>query len=140
MTMRIGFCRGLPLLAGCAAHPTSTASQAPVPALQPNMARVWVLRQPTAPGGNVAAADPMVIPMARRLLKARRDPSPSTISSREPTASRCSLTEPLPTSLVQAVPNWPMDPTAMGASFAVLDDVAGGTLRTCQKITELTFD
>jgi hypothetical protein len=51
---------GFLVLAGCAAQPTGTASQAPVPALQPSMARVWVLRQGNAPGGNVAAADPMV--------------------------------------------------------------------------------
>jgi len=56
----VAFCLGLLLLAGCAAQATRTAPQAPVPALQPNMARVWVLRQPSAPGGNVAAADPMV--------------------------------------------------------------------------------
>jgi hypothetical protein len=54
------FCLGLLVLPGCAAQPTGTASQAPVPALQPSMARVWVLRQGNAPGGNVAAADPMV--------------------------------------------------------------------------------
>jgi uncharacterized lipoprotein YajG len=60
MTMRIAPCLGLLLLAGCAAQPAATTSQAPVPALAPDMARVWVLRQPSAPGGNVAAADPMV--------------------------------------------------------------------------------
>jgi hypothetical protein len=54
------FCLGLLVLPGCAAQPIGTASQAPVPALQPSMARVWVLRQGNAPGGNVAAADPMV--------------------------------------------------------------------------------
>jgi hypothetical protein len=48
------------VLAGCAAQPTGTASLASAPTLQPGMARVWVLRQPSAPGGNVAAADPMV--------------------------------------------------------------------------------
>jgi hypothetical protein len=35
---------GLLMLSGCAAQPGGTASQAPVPALQPNMSRVWVLR------------------------------------------------------------------------------------------------
>ena len=52
-------CLGL-VLAGCAAQPTQTASLAPIPALQPSMARVWVLRQPSSPIGNVAASDPMV--------------------------------------------------------------------------------
>ena len=47
-------------LAGCAAQPGGTASPAPVAALQPSMARVWVLRQPSSPGGNIAASDPIV--------------------------------------------------------------------------------
>ena len=51
---------GLLALAGCAPQPTGTASVTSAPTLQPSMARVWVLRQPNAPGGNVAAADPMV--------------------------------------------------------------------------------
>ena len=38
--MRKGFCLALVVLAGCAAQPTGTASQAPVPVLQPDMARV----------------------------------------------------------------------------------------------------
>ena len=63
------FCLGLLTLAGCAAQPTGTASLASAPALQPGMARLWLLRQPDAPGGNVAAADPMVyangVPLAR---------------------------------------------------------------------------
>jgi len=53
-------CLGLLVLGGCAAQPTGSASLASAPALQPGMARLWVLRQPSAPGGNVAAADPMV--------------------------------------------------------------------------------
>jgi hypothetical protein len=36
------------------------AKESAVCALQPGMARVWVLRQPNAPGSNVAAADPTV--------------------------------------------------------------------------------
>ena len=58
--LSVPMCVGLLMLAGCAAQPTKTASLASAPALQPGMARVWVLRQPSAPGGNVAAADPMV--------------------------------------------------------------------------------
>ena len=46
---------GLLALAGCAAQPNEAASTASIPPLQAGMARVWVLRQPTAPGGNVAA-------------------------------------------------------------------------------------
>src|SRR5271167_3052758 len=60
LSAAIGSCLGLLVLAGCAAPPSGTASQAPVPALQPGMARVWVLRQPSSPGGNIAASDPMV--------------------------------------------------------------------------------
>ena len=61
----VAFCFGLLLLAGCAAQPTGSASTgsaslASAPALQPGMARLWVLRQPSAPEGNIAAADPMV--------------------------------------------------------------------------------
>ena len=37
-----------------------TAQPAPIAALQPSMTRVWVLRQPSSPGGNIAASDPMV--------------------------------------------------------------------------------
>ena len=55
-----GKCRGFGSATSCWGEATRTASQAPVPALQPDMARVWVLRQPSSPGGNVAAADPMV--------------------------------------------------------------------------------
>ena len=52
-------CSGLLFLAGCAAQPGGTA--APAAALAPGMSRVWVLRQPSSPGGNIAASDPMVI-------------------------------------------------------------------------------
>jgi hypothetical protein len=51
---------GLLIVAGCAAPPGGTAPPAPVAALAPGMARVWVLRQPSSPGGNIAASDPMV--------------------------------------------------------------------------------
>jgi hypothetical protein len=50
---------GLLVLAGCAAQPGGTASQASVPALQPNMARVWVLRSPSL-GSVTTGADPMI--------------------------------------------------------------------------------
>jgi hypothetical protein len=50
---------GLLVFAGCATQPGGTASQAPIPALQPNMARVWVLRSPSL-GSVTTGADPMV--------------------------------------------------------------------------------
>ena len=60
-----GFWLGLLVLGGCGSQPTGSASTgsaslASAPALQPGMARLWVLRQPSAPEGNIAAADPMV--------------------------------------------------------------------------------
>ena len=59
-SLPVWFGLGLLGLAGCAPQPGGTAAPAPVSALQPGMARVWVLRQPSSPGGNIAASDPMV--------------------------------------------------------------------------------
>ena len=134
MTMRIGFCLGLLLLAGCAATATRTASQAPVAPLQPDRARVWVLRQPSAPGGNVAAADPMVyangVPLARSAQGTVffHDFQPGTYRfTVQPYGTPANLVATLQLApgmeayvQVQAVPNWEMGSTAGGASFAVL--------------------
>jgi hypothetical protein len=53
---------GLCLLAaaGCAPQQTAAVSQAPIPPVDPGMARVWFFRQADPPGGNVFAADPMI--------------------------------------------------------------------------------
>jgi hypothetical protein len=125
------FC--LLLLAGCAA-PAGTASQAPVPALQPDMARVWVLRQPSAPGGNVAASDPMVFANGAPLAQSAQgtaffhDFQPGTYRfTVQAYGTPANLVDTLQLApgteayvQVQAVPNWEMGSTAGGASFAVL--------------------
>jgi hypothetical protein len=130
----IGFCLGLLVLAGCAAQPTGTASLAPAPALQPNMARVWVLRQPNAPGGNVAAADPMVYANSAPLAQSAQgtlffhDFPPGTYRfTVQPYGTPANLVDTLQLTpgmeayvQVQAVPNWEMGSTAGGVSFAVL--------------------
>jgi hypothetical protein len=132
--MRKGFCLGLLLLAGCATQASRTASQAPAPALQPNMARVWVLRQPSAPGGNVAAADPMVYANGAPLAQSAQgtvffhDFQPGTYRfTVQPYGTPANLVDTLQLApgtqtyvQVQAVPNWEMGSTAGGASFAVL--------------------
>ena len=128
------FCVGLLMLAGCAAQPTGTASQAPVPALQPSMARVWVLRQANAPGGNVAAADPMVYANGAALAQSAQgtvffhDFQPGTYRfTVQAFATPANLVDTVQLApgtqayvQVQAVPNWEMGSTAGGASFAVL--------------------
>src|SRR5215472_4738852 len=125
---------GLLLLAGCAAQATRTAPQATVPALQPNMARVWVLRQPNALGGNVAAADPMVYANGAALGQSAQgtaffhDFQPGTYRfTVQPYGTPANLVDTLQLApgmqsylQVQAVPNWEMGATGGGASFAVL--------------------
>ena len=127
-------CFGLLVLAGCAAQPAGTASQAPIPALQPNMARVWVLRQPSSPGGNVAAADPMVYANGAPLAQSAQgtvffhDFQPGTYRfTVQAYGTPANLVDTLQLApgtqayvQVQAVPNWEMGSTAGGASFAVL--------------------
>jgi len=130
----IGFCLGLLVLTSCAAQPARTASQAPVPALQPSMARVWVLRQPSSPGGNVAAADPMVYANGAPLAQSAQgtvffhDFPPGTYRfTVQPYGTPANLVDMLQLApgtqayvQVQAVPNWELGSTAGGASFAVL--------------------
>jgi hypothetical protein len=128
------FCLGLVVLSGCAAQPGGTAAQTPVPALQPGMARVWVLRQPSAPGGNVAAADPMVYANGAPLAQSAQgtvyfhDFQPGTYRfTVQPYGTPANLVDTLQLApgtqayvQVQAVPNWEVGSTAGGASFAVL--------------------
>ncbi|MGA8756629.1 MAG: hypothetical protein WB611_09895 [Stellaceae bacterium] len=128
-----GLCGGVLLLGACGAQPGGTASQASVPALQPNMARVWVLRQSNAPGGNVAA-DPMVFANGASLAQSAQgtayfhDFQPGTyrltVQSYGTPADLVDLVELAPETeayvQVQAVPNWEMGSTSGGVSFAVL--------------------
>jgi hypothetical protein len=127
-------CLGLVALAGCAAQPTGTASQAPVAALQPSMARVWVLRQPSAPGGNVAGADPMVYANSAPLAQSAQgtvffhDFQPGTYRfTVQAYGTPANLVDTLQLASgtqayvqVQAVPNWEEGSAGGGASFAVL--------------------
>jgi hypothetical protein len=129
----IGFCLGL-VLAGCAQQATGTAAQAPVAALQPGLARVWVLRQPSSPGGNVAAADPMVYANGSPLARSAQgtvffhDFPPGTYRfTVQPYGTPANLVDTLQLApgtqayvQVQAVPNWELGSTAGGGSFAVL--------------------
>jgi hypothetical protein len=128
------FCLGLLVLAGCAAQPTGTASQASVPALQPSMARVWVLRQPSSPGGNVAAADPMVYANGAPLAQSAQgtvffhDFQPGTYRfTVQAYGTPTNVVDTLQLApgtqayvQVQAVPNWQLGATGGGASFTVL--------------------
>jgi hypothetical protein len=128
------FCLGLLVLAGCAAQPSGTASQAPVAALQPGMARVWVLRQPSAPGGNVAAADPMVYANGAPLARSTQgtvffhDFQPATYRfTVQAYGTPANLVDTLQLApgtqayvQVQAVPNCEAGASGGGASFAVL--------------------
>jgi hypothetical protein len=130
----VGACLGLLLLAACATQPTGTASPASAPALQPGTARLWVLRQPSAPGGNVAAADPMVYANGAPLARSTQgtvffhDFEPGTYRlTVQPYGTPANLVDTLQLApetqayvQVQAVPNWEMGSTAGGASFAVL--------------------
>lgn len=130
----VGLCLGLLVLGGCAAQPTGGASLASAPALQPGMARLWVLRQPSSPGGNVAAADPMVFANSAPLAQSAQgtvffhDFRPGTYRfTVQAYGTPANLVDTLQLApgaqayvQVQAVPNWEMGSTAGGASFAVL--------------------
>jgi len=133
-SVSIGLSFGFLLLAGCATQPAGTASQASVAALQPGTARVWILRQPSAPGGNVAAADPMVYANGAPLAQSAQgtayfhDFQPGTYHfTVQPYGTPANLVDTLQLApgtqsyvQVQAVPNWELGSTAGGASFAVL--------------------
>jgi hypothetical protein len=131
----VAFCLGVLALAGCSTEPSRTALQAPVPTPQPNMARVWVLRQPSAPEGNVAAAGPMVYVNGAPLSRSAQgtvffhDFQPGTYRfTVQPYGTPANLVDTLQLApgtqayvQIQTVPNWEMGgSTPMGASFAVL--------------------
>jgi hypothetical protein len=148
----MAFCLGLLVLAGCAPQRTGTAAQVAVPALQPTMARFWVLRQPSAPEGNVAAADPMVYVNGAPLARSAQgtvffhDFQPGTYRfTVQPYGTPANLVDTLQLPpgtqsyvQVQAVPNWEMGgSTAMGASFAVLTMSPEDALPYFQTVTNL---
>ena len=122
---------GLLMLAGCAAQPT--ASQAPVPALQPNMARVWVLRTPSL-GAVTTGADPMVYvngaPLAQSAQKTVffHDLPPGTyrftVQSYGEAPNQVDTLQLAPGTQayvqVVAVPNYYLGSSASGASFELM--------------------
>ncbi len=121
-------------LAGCAAPSAGPASPAEVRALAPDMARLWVLRQANAPGGNVEAADPMVYANGTPIAPSAagtafyRDFPPGTYrftvqAYGTPTGlgDTYQLVPGTQTYLqVQGVPNWQLGSSVGGGSFALL--------------------
>ena len=110
------------------------AKESAVCALQPGMARVWVLRQPNAPAGNVAAADPTVFANGAPLAQS----APGTVFFHDfqpgayrftvrPSGASANLGDTLQFApgteayvQVRRVPNRGTGSTASGAGFAVL--------------------
>jgi len=127
----IGF--GLLTLAACAPHPEN-AALATVPVLQPDMARVWVLRQENVEAPNAATADPIVYANGASLGQMAQgtvfyhDVRPGTYRfTVQAYGTPAHLGDTLQLGArttaflaVQAVPNWEMGSTAGGASFDVM--------------------
>jgi hypothetical protein len=98
------------------------------------MARVWVLRQPSSPGGNVAASEPMVFANGAPLAQSAQgtvffhDFPPGTYRfTVQPYGTPANLVDTLQLApgmeayvQVEAVPNWEVGSTAGGGSFAVV--------------------
>jgi hypothetical protein len=126
-------CLGLLVLAGCAAQPGGTAAPAPVPALQADMARIWVLRMPSQ-AGFITGADPMVYVNGAPLAKSTvftvyyHDFRPGTYRfTVQPYGTPANLVDIVQLApgtqtylQVQAVPNWEMGSTVGYGSFAVM--------------------
>ncbi|MGH7064070.1 MAG: hypothetical protein ACREET_08320 [Stellaceae bacterium] len=120
------------VLAGCAAPAPQTAS--PTPAITSGMARLWVLRQASPPGGNVDAADPVVYANSVPLAPAKEgtayfhDFVPGTyrltVQAYGTPTGRGDTVQLAPgmQSYVQVmgVPNWQVGSSAGGGSFQVL--------------------
>jgi hypothetical protein len=129
----IGLSLALLMLAGCAMPPGGNAPQASAPALQPGMARVWVLRQPSSPGGNIAASDPMVYANGAPLARSPQgtvffhDFPPGTYRlTVQPYGTPTNYVDTLQLAAgmeayvqVEAAPNWMVGATGGGGSFVV---------------------
>ena len=124
-------CFGVIALAGCA-QPGGTAAPL-VAALEPGMARVWVLRQPPSPGRNIAASDPMVFvngaPLAQNAEGTAffHDLPPGTYRlTVQPYETPTNYVDTLQLSpgmvayvQIEPVPNWEIGSTSGGGSFIV---------------------
>ncbi len=129
----MGLSLTLLVLAGCAAQPGGTAPPAPVAALQPSMARVWVLRQPSSPIGTVAASDPMVYANGAPVAQSAQgtayyhDFQPGTYRfTVQPYGTPTNYVDTLQLApgteayvQVEGVPNWEVGSTSGGGSFIV---------------------
>jgi hypothetical protein len=127
-------CLGLFILAGCAAQPASNAALNSVPALQPSMARVWILRQRNVEAQNAAAADPIVYVNRASLGQIVQgtvfyhDVPPGTYRfTVQAYGTPAHLSDPVQLGpgvagflQVQAIPNWEAGSTVGGASFDVM--------------------
>jgi hypothetical protein len=128
----IGF--GLLTLAACAAQQREASWQdVSIPPLQPNLARVWVLRMPSE-AGVISGADPMVYANGKPLAQSTaltvyyHDFPPGTyhftVQAYGTPANLVDIVTLAPGTdtyvQVQAVANWQMGSTAGGASFAVM--------------------
>jgi hypothetical protein len=135
LSAQLGFCLGLLVIAGCAQQRAVESSwqDASVPPLQPNLARVWVLRMPSQ-AGVVTGADPTVFvngaPLAQSMVYSvyYHDFQPGTYRfTVQPYGTPANLVDTLQLSpgtesyvQVQAVPNWEMGSNVGGGSFAVM--------------------
>jgi hypothetical protein len=132
--MPIGFCLGLLVLAACSASPATNASRGPVPALSSGMARVWVLRPPTALHAKGTASDPMVFANGAPLARSAQgtlffhDFAPGSYHfTVKPRSTQANLVDTLQLApgmevylQIQAVANGEAPATAGAADFAVL--------------------
>ena len=121
------------MLAGCATQQAETSWQMSIPALQPDRARVWVLRMPPQ-SGIITGADPMVFVNGAPLAKSTvftmyyHDFQPGTYRfTVQPYGTPANLVDIVQLApgtqtylQVQAVPNWEMGSTVGYGSFAVM--------------------
>jgi hypothetical protein len=126
-------CLGLLVIAGCAAQQAQTSWQTSIPALQPDMARLWVLRMPSQ-AGFITGADPVMFangtPVAQSTVNTvyYHDFPPGTYRlTVQAYGTPANLVDTLQLApgtesyvQIQAIPNWEAGSTAGGASFAVL--------------------
>jgi hypothetical protein len=130
---QVWLCLGPFALAGCAVQRAENSWPASIPPLQPDMARVWVLRMPSQ-AGFITGADPMVYVNGTSLAKSTvftvyyHDFAPGTyrftVQLYGTPANLVDIVQLAPGTQtylqVQAVPNWEMGSTVGYGSFAVM--------------------